>query len=89
MWGWRPLFPFGAVRRARRFIGVFTIAMVIDISRVSGEGASSARSSVHATDKEDFLDRAERVVGKCLIQPRHLGVMQGRNIACPREYFLV
>jgi hypothetical protein len=90
MWGQRPLFfPFGAFDCAGWHNGIFTIAVVIDISRVSTEGASSTRSSIHATDKEDLLDRAERVVAKCLIQPRHLGVMQGRNIACPREYFLV
>jgi hypothetical protein len=63
--------------------------MVVDISRIPSEGASSARSSIHAADKEDLLDRAERVVAKCLIQPRYLGIMQCCDIACPGEDFLI
>lgn len=63
--------------------------MMVDLPQLSGKGASSTSCSVHAADKKDLLYRPERVVGERLIHPCHLGVMQRRNIARPREYFLV
>ena len=59
------------------------------LPRVSREGASSTGCGVHAADEEHLLYRPERIVGERLIESCHLGIMQVRNVARPREYLLV